>query len=393
MNEQDAEVVVAGHICLDIIPTVPETQRDLGVLPAPGKLLTVGRAVISTGGAVSNTGQALHRLGFRTRLIGKVSDDLLGRDVLEVLRRTDDALADGMVVAPGEASSYTLVISPPGIDRSFLHCPGVNDTFGAEDIDYESLGAARLFHFGYPTVMRRMFADGGKECARMFERVKRLGITTSLDMSMPDPASEAGKVDWVSFLECVLPQVDVFGPGAEETLFMLDRKRWDRSPEVDGEVLSALSERLLGMGTAVVVLKLGDQGLYLRTTAAAERLRAMGRLAPDPPEAWRGREILTPCFQVDVVGTTGAGDAAVAGFLGAMLKGLSPEEAASAAAAVGASCVEQPDATSGVPDWSVIERRLAAGWDRLPVHLDLPDWKWNERRSVWVGPADGGDRQ
>ena len=365
----------------------------IDVLPAPGKVLTVGRAVISTGGAVSNTGQALHRLGFRTRLTAKVGDDLIGRSILEVVRHTDEALADGMVAVPGEAGSYTVVISPPGLDRSFLHCPGVNDTFGAEDIDYESLGEARLFHFGYPPVMRRMFTDGGDECARMFRRVKELGITTSLDMAMPDPGSEAGKVDWASFLERVLPHVDVFGPSAGETLFMLDRKRWETSPEVDGAMLSELSARLLEMGAAVVVLKLGDQGLYLRTTGAAERLRAMGRLAPEPREAWTGREILTPCFKVDVVGTTGAGDAAIAGFLGAMLKGLSPEDAATAAVAVGASCVEQPDATSGVPDWSVIEKRIRSGWERLPVTLTLPDWTRDTEHSLWFGPGDEGKRR
>ena len=51
------DVVVAGHICLDIIPTIPHERIEF----EPGRLLQVGPAVLSTGGAVSNTGLALHR--------------------------------------------------------------------------------------------------------------------------------------------------------------------------------------------------------------------------------------------------------------------------------------------------------------------------------------------
>ena len=49
-----------------------------------------------------------------------------------------------------------------------------------------------------------------------------------------------------------------------------------------------------------------------------------------------------------VVRTTGAGDAAAAGFLLALLDGLSPEDAATMAGAVGATNLEAPDATGGV---------------------------------------------
>jgi len=45
-----------------------------------------GAATVSTGGAVSNTGIALHRLGVPTRLMGKVGDDILGRAIPDVLR-------------------------------------------------------------------------------------------------------------------------------------------------------------------------------------------------------------------------------------------------------------------------------------------------------------------
>ena len=71
-----------------------------------------------------------------------------------------------MIVSDPEVTSYTIVISPPGHDRSFLHCPGANETFTAADVPYEQLAGVRLFHFGYPPLMPRMYADGGERARR-----------------------------------------------------------------------------------------------------------------------------------------------------------------------------------------------------------------------------------
>ena len=87
MRCKKAEAVVAGHICLDIIPQIVRREGGLKALLAPGKLVDVGPATLSTGGAVSNTGLALHRLGLPTRLMGKIGDDGLGQTILELLRR------------------------------------------------------------------------------------------------------------------------------------------------------------------------------------------------------------------------------------------------------------------------------------------------------------------
>ncbi|MFL5629506.1 MAG: carbohydrate kinase family protein, partial [Ktedonobacteraceae bacterium] len=64
------EIVVAGHICLDIFPTFAEHTSASEML-VPGKLLNVGPAVLAVGGSVANTGLALHHLGVSTRLMGK----------------------------------------------------------------------------------------------------------------------------------------------------------------------------------------------------------------------------------------------------------------------------------------------------------------------------------
>lgn len=398
MKKDKARVVVAGHVCLDIIPDLSECSDGMDGLLVPGKLVNVGSALIATGGAVSNTGLALHRLGIDVGLMGKIGRDLFGQGVLDLLACHSPALADGMIVSDSDATSYTVVISPPDVDRIFLHCPGANDTFRAEDVNYDKLTGAKLFHFGYPPLMRQMYLDNGAELAAMMQRVKAAGLTTSLDMAFVDPASEAGQVNWPALLARTLPHVDVFLPSIEEILFMLNRKRFERMrssiggadiiSQTNGDLLAELSQRLIELGAAVVVLKLGDQGLYLRTTADAARLKAAGICAPADPQAWTNRELLSPCFEVDVVGTTGSGDCTIAGFLAALVHGLAPAETMTSAVAAGACNVEAADVTSGIPSWAEMQARIAAGWKRRPVALSLPGWKHDDLQGIYIGPND-----
>lgn len=368
------EVVVAGHVSLDVFPTLYGP-----VSIHPGRLVVVGPAVISTGGAVANTGVALHRLGVRVGLIAKVGADLFGAAVIDSLARQGEHLAAGIVVSEAEPTSYTIVISPPGVDRSFLHCSGANQTFSAADVPYDTLGGVRMFHFGYPPLMPRMFADGGAQLRAMFARVTEAGIATALDLCEPDPQSEAGRVDWREVLGRTLPLADVFAPSIQELLFMFDRHAHERMQSasslalvVDHQRLARLGGLLTGMGAAVVAIKLGDQGLYLRTTADESRMRAFCERIGLRSEAWLDRELLSPCFLARTVeGTTGSGDTTIAGLLAALLRGESPSEVATSATAVGAHSVEAVDPTSGIPAWTQVAERVAAGWARLPVEIEF----------------------
>ncbi|HAJ34594.1 MAG TPA: carbohydrate kinase family protein, partial [Chloroflexi bacterium] len=124
MSKSNPLIIVAGHICVDIIPAWPQAVESFAAVFKPGRLNEVGPALVSTGGAVSNTGIALHRLGVPVQLMGKVGPDLFGRAILDVVAGYDPALTEGMIVDPAADSSYTLVINPPGVDRIFLHNPG-----------------------------------------------------------------------------------------------------------------------------------------------------------------------------------------------------------------------------------------------------------------------------
>ncbi len=390
MAQYDA--VVAGHLCLDMIPGFAGAPpARLETTFAPGRLVQVGPVSFSTGGPVSNTGLALSKLGIRTRLIAKVGDDLFGHAIQQIVAGYGAELSEGLVVDPATHSSYSVIISPPGVDRLILHHSGANDTFVADDVRYDLVAEARLFHFGYPPAMRSMFENQGAELVEVFRRAKALGVTTSLDMSLPDPSHPSGAADWRAILAHTLPHVDLFLPSIEELVFMLRRDAFDqlsRNPPTP-MLLSKLSAELLAMGAKIVGIKLGERGLYLRT-GALTTLRNLGRGCPSTLAAWAQRELWSPCFQVDVVGTLGSGDATIAGFLSGLLRDLPIEATLTAAVAVGACNVEAADALSGIRPWEETMQRIAGGWVRHVLALDAAGWHFDERQQLWVGPNDLG---
>jgi sugar/nucleoside kinase (ribokinase family) len=333
------------------------------------------------------------------RLLGKVGDDQFGRILLGYYEQADPALVEDMLVGPGETTSYSIVISQPGQDRIFLHCPGANHTFSAAEISRLDLAGAAAFHFGYPPLMRRMYENEGRELAQIFQAAKQQGVFTSLDMARPDPLSQAGSIDWEAVLQRSLPFVDAFLPSLDELLYMLDRERYAQLRQhlgddhlidgVDGALLEDLVGRLLSFGAAIVAVKLGDHGLYLGTTSDKARWAALSPLLPTlASPQWHGRSICTPCFQVDVAGTTGSGDATIAGFLMGLLEQGTLVETLEAAVAVGACSVERVDATSGIPTWERVQQRLASGWTRSLSHVPLPSWTYVPSTGLWHGPRD-----
>ncbi len=389
------DAVVAGHFCIDIIPTFLPSQdaAEVASYLAPGRLTEVGAAVVSAGGAVSNTGISLARLGMDVRLAARLSTDLIGDLTRRIVAAHGPHLADYLTSDAGPGS-YTIAISPPGLDRTFLHYPGANASFGPEDVPERLLAGTRLLHLGYPPLLRHMFADGGSELATLLERAQALGATTSLDLSLPDPAADSGRADWLSILARALPHVDLFLPSAEELYFMLDRAGYaaalqrvggDLVGALDPSEVATLAERALGLGARVVGLKMGARGLYLRSASGAPM---GGRGAPAEATEWLGRELWAPCFRVAVASTVGSGDATIAGFVAGLLRGQGPAGCLTSAVAVGACNVEGPDATSGVRAWDETQRRIASGWERLDAHISGPGWAWDPAAALWRGPQD-----
>lgn len=379
----DFDVVVAGHLCLDIIPEMySPPPRE------PGTLVEVGPATLSTGGVVGNTGLALHLIGVSTALVGKIGDDPLGCALREVIAKYDPQLTSYLIIIPSESSSYTIVINPPDTDRSFLHYPALNSTFGSSDVPYDQVAKARLFHFGYPVLMRRIYEAQGAELCDMFQRAKEVGVTTSLDTGPPDPRV-VGHVDWAGIMRSTLPHVDVFLPSADELQFVLDRRAFEKNTPLTARAIAQLGEESIRMGVRVVGIKCGDRGFYLRT-ASPESLGDLAKASPANTADWANREMWSPCFVPEVfAGTTGTGDATVAGFISAVLRGCSLSEAATFACAVGASCVEAPSAIGGIRSWDETWDRLRRGWRRAKFEPDEEGWTHDPATGLWIGPREG----
>lgn len=350
-------IIVAGHVCLDI---TPELRHEVSWLP--GSLSEIGPPTLALGGAVGNVGSVLGALGVPVRRVAAIGSDPIGSLVRELLgeHRGEASQRPGSSVLTqvlNRATSYTLVISNPASDRILLHHPGANEAFGGEELragltrlDRHEPGllAASYLHVGYPPVMAAIYSDGGQAFASALAWAREQGATISLDMAMPDPAGPASNVDWQAFLERTLPFVDLFAPSWTDLAALLLEL-----PDVpDREALAHTAESLLALGTAAVLVKLGQRGAYLRTSVDQAR------------SAWRGRELLSPNYAVDAVNTTGAGDATIAGYLAAWQAGATPEHALSVASATGACSVAGLDAATCVPPLAEIERRLGTGWRR-----------------------------
>jgi len=389
---QECEVIVAGHICIDLIPKFAIGKvDDLAGFLLPGKLITVDEMVISSGGAVSNTGLNLKRLGIDVRLMGKVGNDFLGRGLLDFLQ--GKGVSEQMIVAEGEVTSYSIVIAPPGIDRIFLHNPGANDTFSSDDIDYEQVSASKIFHLGYPPLMRNLYQDDGAELIKIFQRAKSLGVTTSLDMSLPDPDSDAGKVNWEGILQRLLPHVDIFLPSAEESMFILNRDRLFAIKQQAGanEPLHYydiadfewMGSELVSQGAKIVLIKAGHRGAYLKT-APQSQMAKIAAMAAAQATNWSDRELWVESAQpVRFSSTTGSGDSFIAGFLAALLRNRSLEDSLAVANCVACQNITEMDATSGVKPWNET-CDMISGLTYNKIEIKSDRWHYDGSGGIWT---------
>ena len=368
-------VVVAGHICIDITPVfLNDKIKNVMEVFKPGKLIEMGEAKVSTGGAVANTGLAMKYFGANVTLMGKIGCDEFGDLICTILDKYD--AGDDMIRSENVTTSYSVVIAIPGVDRMFLHNPGANSNFYSEDIDYNTVKESALFHFGYPTIMESMYENNGEELLTLFKKVNETGCATSLDLSSVDPDSKAGKVDWENILSQVIPYVDFFVPSVEELCFMLDKEKfseWQNRAaadditsvlDIDSDV-KPLADKCIQMGAKVVLIKCGARGMYLHT-GDSNSIGSIGNNLKLDVAEWSDKSIFEKAYMPEkVLSATGAGDTAIAAFLTGVINNENPNECLRLAAATGACCVEAYDALSGLKTFEELKHRIENGWKQV----------------------------
>jgi len=397
MTKRDLDIVVAGHLCLDLIPkfSVEEKQENITGILVPGKMIDMGDCVVVGGGPVTNAGVSIRRLGVKVELIGKAGDDDFGKLIFRWYEEHEGHF-EGLHMVPGESTSYTIAICIPGVDRFYLHHCGANDTFGYDDVDFDIVERAQLMLFGYPPWMKHIYENTGDELTRILMETRKRGVTTALDLSIPDIDGYAGSQPWRNILENWIPHTDIMLPSAEEIYLFLKKEEFlARKREVGEhdtvldhmavEEITELADEMIAMGTGVAMIKCGHRGLYIRT-AGKDRVASMGAATPPDPDNWADREIWSPVYEEErFVGALGSGDSAIAGFLSALVKGHTVESCMRYANAAGSMNVTVPDGLTWNKGFDDLTRRLETGWKTKPMTMGEG---WQRTDDLFLGPRD-----
>jgi hypothetical protein len=114
------DVIVCGQISLDLHPGIH--HLTLNRAASPGKMFEVGALEIATGGAVANTGLALHKIGVSAGLMTHIGEDMMGDLLTAQIREFGPHLTDlitrspemSVEVGPACCPSATSTMASPG---------------------------------------------------------------------------------------------------------------------------------------------------------------------------------------------------------------------------------------------------------------------------------------
>lgn len=388
------KIISAGTLVMDMIPEF-YPEEGAGERKAAGGTVYLKNIRTALGGSVGNTGVALKYLGSDVTLFSRVGSDEFGVIVAKALKDTGCSYV--VSESPDMHTSMSIVISYPYQDRMILHNRGASQRYSDADIPKELLEQNDMFHFGYPTGMMCMFEDSGETLSGIFRKVKRYGLTTSLDTSFPGVNTPAGKANWREILKKTLPYVDIFLPSFEEIYLMLHREEYLEKmktfPEMkmekifDINLVQRMASELIEMGTGTVVIKCGEKGSYLKC-GSRERIEQFGKAAPEDIFAWREKEIFTsPCKVDNIVSTNGAGDTFVAGFLNALLRGMLPEETINFASASAAYRISHENGLRDVKGWDDIEQKIMLKLEKMQKE-NFEGWIYDEKYKIIKMNAD-----
>ncbi|MCF6224501.1 MAG: carbohydrate kinase family protein [Flavobacteriaceae bacterium] len=370
------DVIIAGYICVDLTPGFKKGEKTYNIsqLFKPGSLTEIEGLNFTLGGAVANTGMALKRFNKKVFLNGLVGDDFIGNIALESLEKYN--LSEGIKITKQAGTAFGIVIAPPGVDRIFLESPGCSTIFSTDHLDFEAISQSRLFHFGYPPLLKQFYSNNGDQLLYMFSEIQKMGVVTSLDFSLPDTESESGQINWIEILERILPFTDIFVPSLEEALqimmpeehtkVLLASGNTDILDQIPLSTIKELGRKLIACGAKIILIKAGHRGIYLLTSNVSD-LNSKRGLRLNEKE-WNHREFWIPAFPPEpekFINATGAGDTAAAAFISAILDGNSPNKSIAFAALAGRNNLYCNDIYKDLAGWSEMEKEIKPGSNEI----------------------------
>jgi sugar/nucleoside kinase (ribokinase family) len=224
----------------------------------------------SPAGTAGGTAVVLSRLGAEVLSIGAVGEDPIAASLLAMLEREGVDVAG--LVRKGEHQTSTSVIPVrPNGDRPAWHCIGANGAFTLDDLDRAALEGITHLHLGGPEFL------GGEAAGELLAHARSIGATTSVDILAP------GDPDMLAWIAAALPHADYLLPNDEQVLGFTGASSLEEG-----------ARALVAAGAGCVAVTQGARGALVVT--AEETLEV-------------------PAYDIEVVDTTGCGDAFSAGFL------------------------------------------------------------------------------
>jgi len=289
-------ICVVGAALIDLISYVPR-------LPAPGETLHGTDFRIGYGGKGANQAVMAARLGARVEMVTRVGRDAFGEGMLENFRVNGVRVAH-VAVDPDVPSGVAPIAVEPGGENAIVIVTGANARMTTADVDaaHDAIAGADVL-------------------------VCQLEIPIEVTLAAIRAASEASTVTVLNAAPAAslppdaLADVDVLCVNESEAATLLERPV---GPDGGLEVARALCR----LGPHASVVTLGSRGCAV---------------------ASNGGEALLPAKQVEVVDTTGAGDAFVGTLAYALAGGAPLVEAAARANAVSAMSVARRGTQTSFP--------------------------------------------
>lgn len=282
-------VITVGVHIVDVL------ARPVESIPAGQDTALVEQIRLTAAGSAAGTAVDLARLGLEVISMGAVGDDELGDFLVAVMTRHGVDVTRLARRTTDQTSASILPIRPDGGRPSF-HVPGANLTVSTADLDLDLLKQAKVVHLGGPDVT---FGLNDPAFFAALDAARAGGTLVTMDLL-------SNLADLVTGAASFLPHVDYFLPNEEQALLM--------TGATDPAEAAA---RLLAHGLSGVLITLGAAGSLVATATETVEL---------------------PAVPVEVVDTTGCGDAYCAGFIAGLVEGVPVETAArwgtAAAAAV-----------------------------------------------------------
>lgn len=189
-----------------------------------------------------------------------------------------------VVRKPDVPTSMSVLPIRPNGERPSLHLLGANLAYTVDDVDWDAVAAADHIHLGGAELL------GPDTASRILKHAKENGVTTSVDLIA---LSGMGTFDIIA---PAMAYTNYLLPNEEQVLGFTGAADLD-----DG------CRRLLDAGAGLLAITCGADGALIVSREGTQQV---------------------PAFAVDVVDTTGCGDAFSAGFVYATRIGRAPRDAA-----------------------------------------------------------------